>query len=302
MMMTSYHNPVLLQESIDGLDLQPNGTYVDLTFGGGGHTRAILNQLNVGRLVCFDQDPDAVANIPKDERVSFIQHNFRHLRNFLRYHDAIPVDGVLADLGISSHQIDEASRGFSTRFDAELDMRMSQDGELDAIALLNDYNEQQLTKIFRLYADLKNGRQVAQYIIRYRGVNEIRSTNDLKSATQKLLPRGKENSFLAKIFQAVRIEVNDEMGALREVLEQLEHVVKPGGRVSIISYHSLEDRMVKNLIRNGAVNTDDNATDLFGNKKLPFKAINRKPIIATDQENEANPRARSAKLRIAVRT
>jgi 16S rRNA (cytosine1402-N4)-methyltransferase len=208
----------------------------------------------------------------------------------------------LADLGISSHQIDEADRGFSTRFDAELDMRMSQDGELDAIALLNNYDEQQLTKIFRLYADLKNGRQVAQYIISYRAGDELRSTSDLKSAIRKLLPRGKENSFLAKIFQAIRIEVNDEMGALQEMLEQLENIVKPGGTISIISYHSLEDRMVKNLIRDGAVNAEDNSTDIFGNRKLPFKAINRKPIIATDQENEANPRARSAKLRIAVRT
>lgn len=300
--MTSYHNPVLLQESVDGLNLQPNGTYADLTFGGGGHSRAILEQLDGGRLICFDQDPDALANLPEDDCVSFVQHNFRHLRNFLRYHDAIPIDGVLADLGISSHQIDEADRGFSTRFDAELDMRMSQDGELDAITLLNNYDEQQLTKIFRLYADLKNGRQIAQYIIRYRGQNEIRSTSDLKSAIRKLLPRGKENSFLAKIFQAIRIEVNDEMGALQEMLEQLENVVKPGGRISIISYHSLEDRMVKNLIREGAVNADDNSTDLFGNRKQPFKAINRKPIVATDQENETNPRARSAKLRIAVRT
>ncbi|MFT4525814.1 MAG: 16S rRNA (cytosine1402-N4)-methyltransferase [Granulosicoccus sp.] len=301
-MTTSYHNPVLLQESIDGLNLQSNGIYADLTFGGGGHTQTILDQLEGGRLICFDQDPDAVANLPKDERVSFVQHNFRHIRNFLRHHDAIPVDGVLADLGISSHQIDEAERGFSTRFDAELDMRMSQDGELDAIALLNNYDEQQLTKVFRLYADLKNGRQVAQYIISYREGNELRSTSDLKSAIRKLLPRGKENSFLAKIFQAIRIEVNDEMGALQEMLEQLEHVVKPGGRISIISYHSLEDRMVKNLIRDGAVNSDDNNADLFGNRKLPFKAINRKPIIATDEENEANPRARSAKLRIAERT
>lgn len=300
--MTSYHNPVLLQESIGGLNLQPNGTYADLTFGGGGHSRAILEQLDGGRLICFDQDPDAVANIPQDDRVSFVQHNFRHLRNFLRYHDAIPVDGVLADLGISSHQIDEADRGFSTRFNAELDMRMSQDGELDAIALLNNYDEHQLTKIFRLYADLKSGRQVAQHIIRYRSGNELRSTSDLKSAIRKLLPRGKENSFLAKIFQAIRIEVNDEMGALQEMLEQLQIIVKPGGTISIISYHSLEDRMVKSLIRDGAVKANDNNTDVFGNRKLPFKAINRKPIVATDQENEANPRARSAKLRIAVRT
>jgi 16S rRNA (cytosine1402-N4)-methyltransferase len=302
MMMTSYHNPVLLHESVDGLNLQPNGIYVDLTFGGGGHTRAILEQLDGGRLICFDQDPDAVVNLPEDDRVSFVQHNFRHLRNFLRYHDAIPVDGVLADLGISSHQIDEADRGFSTRFNADLDMRMSQDGELNAITLLNNYDEQQLTKIFRLYADLKNGRQVAQYIISYRSGNELRSTSDLKSAIRKLLPRGKENSFLAKIFQAIRIEVNDEMAALQELLEQLAIVVKPGGTISIISYHSLEDRMVKSLIRDGAVNANDNNTDVFGNRKLPFKAINRKPIIATDQENKANPRARSAKLRIAVRT
>jgi 16S rRNA (cytosine1402-N4)-methyltransferase len=224
MMMTSYHKPVLLQESIDGLNLQPNGVYADLTFGGGGHTQAILDQLDGGRLVCFDQDPDAIANLPQDARVSFVQHNFRHLRNFLRYHDGIPVDGVLADLGISSHQIDEAERGFSTRFDAELDMRMSQDGELDAIALLNNYDEQQLTRIFRLYADLKNGRQVAQYLISYREGNELRSTSDLKSAIRKLLPRGKENSFLAKIFQAIRIEVNDEMGALQEMLD-LHHLL-----------------------------------------------------------------------------
>lgn len=301
MMTTSYHKPVLLNESVDGLNINPNGTYADLTFGGGGHSRHILEQLDEGRLICFDQDPDAHENLPEDERVTFVAHNFRFLRNFLKYNDAIQVDGVLADLGISSHQIDKAERGFSTRFDAELDMRMSQDGDLDAIKVLNEYSENELTRVFKLFADMRNGRQVAKHIIRYRASQEIRSTEELKSTLSSVLPRGKENTFLAKVFQAIRIEVNDEMGALQEMLEQLEHVVKPGGRISIISYHSLEDRMVKNLIRSGKVDDEVAESDVFGNRTAPFKAITKKPIVASDEENEANPRARSAKLRIAER-
>lgn len=301
MMTTSYHKPVLLNESVDGLNINPNGTYADLTFGGGGHSRHILEQLDKGRLICFDQDPDAHQNLLNDDRVTFVAHNFRYLRNFLKYHNATPVDGVLADLGISSHQIDKAERGFSTRFDAALDMRMSQDGDLNAITILNEYSKEDLGRIFKLYADMRNGRQVAKHIIRYRETQEIRSTGELKEALTKVLPRGKENAFLAKVFQAIRIEVNDEMGALHEMLEQLEHVVKPGGYISIISYHSLEDRMVKNLIRSGKVDDEMAESDVFGNRTAPFKAITKKPIVASDEENEANPRARSAKLRIAER-
>ena len=300
--MVAYHNPVLLKESVDALNISPNGIYADLTFGGGGHAREILERLGKsGRLIAFDQDPDAIDNIPKDDRLTFVHHNFRYLRNFLRLHEALPIDGVLADLGISSHQIDELDRGFSTRGGEMLDMRMSQSGDIDAIHVLNTYDEYELSKMFRLHADLKNAKQLAKQIVSFRNLNEIASGEDLTECIGHLIPRGKENSFMAKVYQAIRIEVNDELGVLSDMLKQLPLVLKPGGRISIISYHSLEDRMVKELIRSGDPKGETDPNDLLGTNTSPFKAISRKPIVADDQELTSNPRSRSAKLRIAER-
>lgn len=300
--MVAYHNPVLLKESVDALNIRPNGIYADLTFGGGGHTREILSRLDAdGRLIAFDQDPDAIDNLPQDDRLTFVHHNFKYLRNFLRLHEALPIDGILADLGISSHQIDELDRGFSTRGGESLDMRMSQSGDFDAIHVLNTYDEYQLSKMFRLHADLKNAKQLARQIVSYRNLKEITNGEDLKECISHLIPRGKENSFMAKVYQAIRIEVNDELGVLSDMLKQLPLVLKPGGRISIISYHSLEDRMVKELIRSGNPTGETDPNDLLGTSISPFKAISRKPIVAEDSELESNPRSRSAKLRIAER-
>ncbi len=293
-----YHNPVLLHESILGLNIIPDGIYVDTTFGGGGHTRAILEKLEGGKLFAFDQDKDTLANTPNDERFTLINQNFRYLKNFLRLHNIQQVDGILADLGVSSHQFDTGDRGFSTRFDARLDMRMNQLQELDAAVVVNTYSLRDLTHIFRNYGELKNAFQITKAIITAREIEPIKTTEQLRNIVEKSFPGHSKNKFLAMVFQALRIEVNDEMTALHEMLLQSLEILKPGGRLVVISYHSLEDRPVKNLIRTG--NFEGKLEkDFFGNPIVPFKSINRKPIVPTKKETEKNSRARSAKLRIA---
>ena len=293
-----YHNPVLLHESILGLNIIPDGIYVDTTFGGGGHTRAILEKMEGGKLFAFDQDKDALDNTPNDERFTLINQNFRYLKNFLRLHNIEQVDGVLADLGVSSHQFDTGERGFSTRFDAPLDMRMNQLQPLDAAVVVNTYSLKDLTYVFRNYGELKNAFQITKAIITAREIEPIKTTEQLCNVVEKSFPSHSKNKFLAMVFQALRIEVNDEMTALKEMLLQAMDVLKPGGRLVVISYHSLEDRPVKNLIRTG--NFEGKLEkDFFGNPIVPFKSINKKPIIPKDEEIEKNNRARSAKLRIA---
>lgn len=294
----SYHDPVLLQECIAGLNIDPEGTYVDLTFGGGGHSHEILKHLKGGHLFAFDQDKDAQMNLLQGENFTFIPHNFRYLRNFLKYHNALPVNGVLADLGISSFQIDEPTRGFSTRANGPLDMRMSDGIELTAHTVINQYTAEQLSAIFRENADLKEAWKLAKTIVASRATNEIKTIDDLKAVILPMAQRGKENSFLSRVFQAIRMEVNDEMGALKEMLTQIPNILTDGGRLVVISYHSLEDRLVKNLVRSG--NTEGKIEkDFYGKPLVPFYAISRKPIIPESGEIARNPRARSAKLRIA---
>lgn len=296
----SYHEPVLLQECIDGLNIDPNGNYVDLTFGGGGHAQAILNQLKDGQLFAFDQDKDAQMNLLEDGRFHFIAHNFRYVKNFLRLHDALPVNGILADLGISSYQIDEASRGFSIRNDGPLDMRMSDGIERSAADLLNTSSQDDLLRVFRENADLREAWKLTREILRIRDSEPFQTIGQLRNTAEKFAPRGKENSFLARVFQAIRIEVNDEMNALREMLLQTAQALEKGGRLVVISYHSLEDRLVKNLMRSGNLEGTVEK-DFYGNPITPFKVITRKPITPTTDELERNPRSRSAKLRIAER-
>ncbi len=300
MTKTGYHIPVMLEPSVDGMVLNPAGTYVDVTFGGGGHSKAILERLGSGQLVSFDQDVDAEANLLDDERFFFVRQNFAYLKNHLRLLRKLPVDGVLADLGVSSHQFDTAERGFSIRFDAELDMRMDVDAELTAKKVLNTYSEEELLRVFREYGELKNAYSVASRVVYGRDKAKIQSVEGLKELLANLAPRGKENTFYAKVFQALRIEVNDEMGVLRDLLNQAVEVIKPGGRLSVITYHSLEDRMVKNFIKSGNIEGKQEK-DFYGNLIRPFKEVNRKPIIPSDEEIEMNNRARSAKLRIAER-
>ena len=296
----TYHDPVLLKECVDGLRIDPDGIYVDLTFGGGGHSREILKQLKGGHLYAFDQDKDAQMNLLQDERFTFIPHNFRYVRNFLKYFGAIPVDGVLADLGISSFQIDEPSRGFSTRADGPLDMRMSEGMELTARTIINEYAVEELSRIFRENADLKEAWKLSKTIVSARKKESIETIEQFKAVILPIAQRGKENSFLSRVFQAIRIEVNQEMVALQEMLMQMPNVLAEGGRLVVISYHSLEDRLVKNLVRSG--NLDGKLEkDFYGKPQVPFHQISRKPIIPTDEEIERNPRARSAKLRIAER-
>lgn len=293
-----YHNPVLLHESILGLNILPDGIYVDTTFGGGGHTRAILKKMEGGKHFAFDQDKDALANSPDDEKFILINQNFRYLKNFLRLHSITEVDGILADLGVSSHQFDTGERGFSTRFDAPLDMRMNQLQQLDAAAVVNTYSLRDLTNLFRNYGELKNAFQITKAILTAREIEPIKTTEQLCNIIEKNFPAHSKNKFLAMVFQALRIEVNDEMTALQEMLLQAKDVLKPGGRLVVISYHSLEDRPVKNLIRTG--NFEGKLEkDFYGNPIVPFKSINRKPIIPTEKEIAQNNRARSAKLRIA---
>lgn len=294
-----YHEPVLLHESIDGLAIRPDGVYVDVTFGGGGHSREVLRRLNSeGRLIGFDQDTDAALNCPDDERFIFVQQNFRFLSNFLRYHGYPLVDGVLADLGVSSHHFDEAARGFSFRFEGDLDMRMNKNVQFSAKDLLNTYDERKLMWLFSEYGEVENSFKLAKHIVAARANQPFESIQQFKSAISACIPANAEHKYLAKVFQAIRIEVNHEMDYLQQMLTQVVAVLKPGGRLSVITYHSLEDRLVKNFIKAG--NFEGKLEkDLFGNIKAPLAAINKKVIIPTDDEIARNNRARSAKLRIA---
>jgi len=295
-----YHTPVLLQECIDGLDIWPGGIYVDCTFGGGGHSKAILEQLNEnGRLIVFDQDEDARRNLPDDERVIFVPQNFRHLQRFLRLHKAAKVDGILADLGVSSHQFDEAARGFSIRFDAALDMRMDQRQSITAADILSNFSEAQLHKMFEQYGEVTNSKTLAKTIVMQRAHAPIRTINEFKTAVHSIV-KGNPQKYFAQVFQALRIEVNDELGALKELLQQTVSVLKPGGRVAVITFHSLEDRIVKNFFRDGTFE-DTAIDDVYGHRfENPFKIITKKPITATEKELKENSRSRSAKLRVAA--
>jgi 16S rRNA (cytosine1402-N4)-methyltransferase len=298
---SEYHIPVLLHNSVEMLITDASGVYVDVTFGGGGHSSEILSRISEkGKLVAFDQDADALDNLLDDERFVFVPQNFAYVKNNLRLHRLIPVDGVLADLGVSSHQFDTAERGFSFRFDAELDMRMDKKVALDAKKVLNEYDEIKLFEIFKLYGELKNARSIASRVVYKRADKPFRTIEDLKSALYNLAPRMKENRFFAQVFQALRIEVNQEMEVLRLLLEQMSDVVKVGGRIVFITYHSLEDRMVKNFVKTGNV-AGVLEKDFYGNVLRPFKEVNRKPIISDEEELVANPRARSAKMRVAER-
>lgn len=298
----AYHIPVLAGELIEALQVKPDGVYTDCTFGGGGHSRAILSQLNkAGKLIAFDQDQDARLNVPDDPRIIFVPHNFRHLQKFLRLHKIETVDGIIADLGVSSHQFDEATRGFSTRFDESLlDMRMDQRQELTAAAIINSYTEQQLHKMFEQYGEVTNAKTLAKTIVQQRQLVSIKSVNEFKNAVSSVV-KGNPNKYFAQVFQALRITVNDEMGSLREMLQQLPSLLKKGGRIAIITFHSIEDRMVKLFFRNGSF--EETATDsLYGTKPdSPFLIITKKPILPSTAEITANPRSRSAKLRVAER-
>ncbi len=293
-----YHNPVLLKECIEGLKINPEGIYVDVTFGGGGHSREILKYLTTGKLYAFDQDEDAVTNKIEDDRFTLIKQNFRYLKNFLKMYNALPIDGLLADLGVSSHQFDETGRGFSTRFDAKLDMRMDRNTKLTAGYILNSYSEEELKRIFKVYGEVVNAGRLAYAIYHTRKEKPIETVNDLKAAIGKCVKPGRENQYYAQVFQALRIEVNKELEVLQELLLQSLDVLKPGGRLVVISYHSLEDRLVKNMMRSGKFEGEVEK-DFFGNILAPFELITRKPIVPNDTENIENSRARSAKLRIA---
>ena len=293
-----YHNPVLLKESVDGLNIKPDGIYVDVTFGGGGHSREILSRLSLnGKLFAFDQDEDALLNALDDERFTLIHENFRYIKRFLRFHGIKSVDGILADLGVSSHQFDVPERGFSTRFDAELDMRMSKKNELNAFMVVNEFDEQNLKRVFLEFGELKTATALARTIIEAREKKEINTTDELKEVLAKYLPDQYKNKILAQIYQAIRIEVNQEIEVLKDFLIQSLEILKPGGRLSVISYHSLEDRLVKRFVKNGMFEGEPER-DFFGNFSVPFKII-EKLIIPTEEEIKINNRARSAKLRIA---
>ena len=292
-----YHEAVLLNESIAGLSIQPNGIYVDVTFGGGGHSKSILQKLENGKLFAFDQDTDAQQNSIDDERLVLITQNFRFIKNFLRLEGICEVDGILADLGVSSHQFDTAERGFSIRKDSDLDMRMNRNQELSAKIIVNDYNTNELSQIFRSFGELDNAYALAKSIVNYRKEKVISTTDDLKDAVKEHVPPHKKNKILAKLFQAIRIEVNDEINSLKDMLSQSVELLKKGGRLSVISYHSLEDRLVKNLIKSGNFEGEIEK-DFYGVTKLVLNSINRKPITATQEELDSNPRSRSAKLRV----
>ncbi len=295
----AYHLPVMLNECIQGLDIKEDGIYVDVTFGGGGHSKEILKHLGEnGKLYAFDQDLDAVQNIPDDPRLVFINHNFRYIRQFLEYLKAVPVDGILADLGISSYQINTAEKGFAHRLSGDLDMRMDQNAKLKASDIINQYGERDLLKIFNQYGEIKNAYKLVQVIMEKRKVNPITTIEDFKTAISNCIPGKEESKYLSQVFQALRIEVNNEMKALEALLENVTDLLAPGGRFVVMSYHSLEDRMVKNFINTGNVE-GELEKDLFGKTSLRMKAITRKPIIPSDEEIAENKRARSAKLRIA---
>lgn len=302
--MSTYHTPVMLQGCIDALNINPAGIYVDVTFGGGGHSRAILEKLDQGHLYAFDQDDDAKVNaeqFSENRSFTFIASNFRYLKRYLKFHGVEQVDGILADLGVSSHQFDEGDRGFSTRFDGDLDMRMDQQAELTAKNVVNEYELNDLIHLFSAYGEIKNSRTLAAAIVRARGIKPITRNEQLREIARAVAPRGKEMKYLAQLFQAIRIEVNDEIGALREFLEQTTEVIKPGGRLVIMSYHSLEDRPVKHFIGTGNLK-GKLEQDFYGNVIRPFEPLHRKPIVPEAEEIANNNRARSAKLRVGVRT
>lgn len=295
----TYHVPVLLKESVDGMMIRPGGTYVDVTFGGGGHSREILSRLGEGgRLLGFDQDEDAERNIVNDPHFTFVRSNFRYLHNFLRYHNIEKVDAILADLGVSSHHFDDSERGFSFRFDGELDMRMNKRAGLTAADVVNTYEEERLANLFYLYGELKNSRKLASVIVKARANGAIKTIGEFLEVIKPLFGREREKKELAKVFQALRIEVNQEMEALKEMLTAATDALKPGGRLVVITYHSLEDRLVKNIMKTGNVEGKANQ-DFFGNLQTPFKLVNNKVIVPSEEEIERNPRSRSAKLRIA---
>ena len=298
----TYHVPVLRDASIEGLNIAPNGVYVDVTFGGGGHACAIFEKLQPeGKLIAFDQDPDALKNTWEADNFLFVPSNFRFLANQLRAMNVSHVDGILADLGVSSHQFDSADRGFSLRFEGELDMRMNQSGTLTAKQIVNEYDEEELYRVFRNYGEIEGLKKLVDTLLRSRQSEKIHTTSELTALLQPLAPRKKEHKFIAQVFQALRIEVNDEMAALREFLEQSAKVLRPGGRLVVISYHSLEDRLVKNFIKRGSFDGKIEK-DFFGNVIKPFEEIVRKAVVPTEEEIALNNRARSAKLRIAERT
>ena len=301
--MSVYHTPVMLKECLDGLNIKPDGIYVDVTFGGGGHSRAILEQITTGKLYAFDQDADAKEQAKQidDKNLIFVEANFRSIKQYLRLYGVKKVDGILADLGISSHQIDTPERGFSTRYDADLDMRMNQNAPISAKNIVNEYSIDDLHKILGMYGEIKNAKTAAQTIYTARLNRKIETINDLKSILQKLAPRGKENKYFAQVFQALRIVVNEEMVVLEDFLKQTPEVLAPDGRLVVMSYHSLEDRLVKNFIRSGKF-SGEVEKDLFGNDIKPLESVIRKAIEASPEEVEQNPRARSAKLRIAEPT
>ncbi|HJD87117.1 MULTISPECIES: 16S rRNA (cytosine(1402)-N(4))-methyltransferase RsmH [Empedobacter] len=298
--MSEYHNPVLLKDSVDALIINESGIYVDCTFGGGGHSREILNRLDQnGKLFSFDQDVDAIRNKIDDDRFELVEQNFRFLKNNLRFRGVKQVDGVLGDLGVSSHQFDTPERGFSTRFDGELDMRMNQNAALSAKTIINEYEEEELARIFYDFGELQGSYRLAREVVKARADKQIETIEELKQVFS-FIPKMKENKFFAQMFQALRIEVNDEMAALKDMLTQCGEVVKPGGRLVIISYHSLEDRLTKRYMKNGMFEGEPER-DMYGNWSAPFKPLQSKVIVPTQEEINENPRARSAKMRIAVR-
>lgn len=294
-----YHIPVLLNEVIEGLNIRPEGTYVDCTFGGGGHSKAILSKLEAaGKLVAFDQDDDAKKNLPDDERLVFVSHNFRHLQRFLRLERITAVDGIMADLGVSSHQFDEAERGFSTRFNADLDMRMDKRQIVTAFDVLNTYTEQRLHKLFEQYGEVTNAKTLARTIVQVRNAALLKTIDGFKNAVREIV-KGNPNKYFAQVFQALRIEVNDELGALKEMLQQVPTLLKPGGRVAIITFHSLEDRLVKNFFRRGSFDEPEENPFINTEPANELKVITKKPIVPSEEEMKRNARSRSAKLRVA---
>ena len=299
---TTYHIPVLLKPSVDGLNIRPDGVYVDVTVGGGGHSREILSRLGEnGRLLSFDQDEDAERNIVADPRFTFVRSNFRYLHNFLRYYDVEQVDGILADLGVSSHHFDDSERGFSFRFEGKLDMRMNKRAGMTASDVVNTYDEERLADLFYLYGELKNSRKLATALVNARGMQKIETIGHFLDVIKPLFGRERERKELAKVFQALRIEVNQEMEALKEMLQAAIQALRPGGRLVVITYHSLEDRMVKNIMKTGNI-SGKMEQDFYGRIQAPLKVVNNKVIVPTEEEVERNPRSRSAKLRIAEKT
>ena len=297
--MMEYHQPVLLKESVAGLKIKPDGVYVDATYGGGGHSKEILNCLQNGKLIAFDQDEDALVNVPDDGHLIFIRHNFRFLRNFLKYYEIDQIDGLIADLGVSSHHFDTPQRGFSFRFSSNLDMRMNTKSNLTARAIVNNYSVEEIARVFFEYGEIRKAKLLAESIVNSRDKKPIASTRDLIDAIEVFIPKHKENQYLAQLFQALRIEVNHEIDNLKELLLQSVDFLKTGARIAIISYHSLEDRIVKNFFRYGNFESNETSTDLFGNIQRPLEPVNRKVIVPKEEELLENSRARSAKLRIA---